>query len=76
MMAVGSIFLVYMVSWIMSFFGGSIPFIHEGGIIGIGFSLVVVVIAGLSLLLDLDSSPIMVGIWMLVITFFLSLFII
>lgn len=54
MMAIGSIFLVYMVSWIMSFFGGSIPFIHEGGIIGIGFSLVVVVIAGLSLLLDLD----------------------
>lgn len=53
-MAIGGVFLLYMVSWIMSFFGGSIPFIHEGGLLGIGFSLVVVVIASLSLLLDLD----------------------
>jgi uncharacterized YccA/Bax inhibitor family protein len=54
MMAMGSIFLVYMISWIMGFFGGTIPYIHEGGLIGIGFSLVIVVVAGLSILLDLD----------------------
>jgi uncharacterized YccA/Bax inhibitor family protein len=38
----------------MSFFGTSILYIHENGIIGIGFSLVVVVIAALNLVLDFD----------------------
>ena len=38
----------------MSFFGTGIPFIHESGLIGIGFSLVVVVIAALNLVLDFD----------------------
>ncbi|MFC1808922.1 Bax inhibitor-1/YccA family protein [Candidatus Omnitrophota bacterium] len=52
--ATGGIFLLYMVSWIMSFFGTSIPFIHESGLLGIGFSLVVVVIAALNLVLDFD----------------------
>jgi uncharacterized YccA/Bax inhibitor family protein len=36
------------------FFGFPIPFIHEAGPIGIGFSLVVVVIAALNLVLDFD----------------------
>jgi len=42
--ATGAIFLIYIVSFVLSFFGTSIPFIHESGLIGIGFSLVVVVI--------------------------------
>lgn len=46
------IFGVYMISIIMSFFGTNIPLIHESGIVGIGFSLFVVVIASLNLLLD------------------------
>lgn len=54
MAATGGIFVVYMVGWIMSFFGSGIPFIHEGGIIGICFSLFVVVIASLNLVLDFD----------------------
>ena len=35
-------------------FGTQIPYIHENGLIGIGFSLVVVVIAALNLVLDFD----------------------
>ncbi|MBI5463539.1 MAG: Bax inhibitor-1/YccA family protein, partial [Ignavibacteriales bacterium] len=52
--ATGGIALIYLVGWIMSFFGTSIPYIHENGLIGIGFSLVVVVIAALNLVLDFD----------------------
>ncbi len=52
--ATGGIFVIYMVSFVLGFFGTSIPFIHESGIIGIGFSLFVVVIAALNLVLDFD----------------------
>ena len=52
--ATGAIVLIYMVSIIMSFFGARIPFLHEGGPVGIGFSLVVVTIAALNLVLDFD----------------------
>ncbi len=52
--ATGGIGLIYLVGWIMSFFGTGIPYIHENGLIGIGFSLVVVVIAALNLVLDFD----------------------
>ena len=49
-----AIFAVYMVNFIMMFFGASIGFIHDNGILGIGFSLVVVAIAALNLVLDFD----------------------
>ncbi|KAF1702540.1 Bax inhibitor-1/YccA family protein [Pseudoxanthomonas suwonensis] len=52
--ATGGIALVYLASIVMGFFGVQIPFIHESGIIGIGFSLFVVVIAALNLVLDFD----------------------
>ena len=52
--ATGAIFLVYLVSMILGFFGVQMPFIHESGIIGIGFSIFVVVIAALNLVLDFD----------------------
>lgn len=52
--ATGGIFLIYAVGAIMRFFGSGIPYIHENGLIGIGFSLVVVVIAALNLVLDFD----------------------
>ena len=35
-------------------FGGDMPFIHEAGLIGIGFSVFVVIIAALNLVLDFD----------------------
>ena len=52
--ATGGICLVYLISMIGGFFGFPVPYIHEAGPIGIGFSLVVVVIAALNLVLDFD----------------------
>lgn len=54
-MATGAIFVVYMISIGLSFFGMSIPFLHEGGLIGIGISLFIIGIATLNLLLDFDN---------------------
>jgi len=39
---------------VLGLFGVRMPFIHESGLIGIGFSLFVVVIAALNLVLDFD----------------------
>jgi uncharacterized YccA/Bax inhibitor family protein len=39
---------------VLGLFGVRMPFIHESGLIGIGFSLFVVVIATLNLVLDFD----------------------
>lgn len=52
--ATGGIALIYFVTIVLGFFGIRMPFIHESGIIGIGFSLFVVVIAALNLVLDFD----------------------
>ena len=52
--ATGGVFLVYMASWILGIFGVGVPFIHDSGPIGIGFSLVVINIAALNLVLDFD----------------------
>ncbi len=52
--ATGGICFVYLISLIGSFFGFPVPYIHESGVIGIGFSLFVVVIAALNLVLDFD----------------------
>lgn len=52
--ATGGIFIVYMATWLLGLFGVSIPFIHQNGVIGIGFSAFVVVIAALNLVLDFD----------------------
>ena len=52
--ATGAIFLVYMVSIVLSLFGTQMPFIHDAGPIGIGISLFIVVIAALNLALDFD----------------------
>jgi len=54
MAATGGIALFYLVSMVLGFFGIRIPFIHESGLIGIGFSLFVVVVAALNLVLDFD----------------------
>ena len=52
--ATGGIALLYLVSFVMGFFGSSIGFIHSNGLFGIGFSLFVVAIAALNLVLDFD----------------------
>ena len=52
--ATGAIALLYVVNLVMGMFGHSMGFIHEGGTIGILFSLVVVTVAALNLVLDFD----------------------
>jgi len=54
-MAVGAIMLLYLVSWIGHFVGFQIPYLHEGGTIGIGITVVIIGIAALNLLLDFDN---------------------
>ena len=52
--ATGGIALIYLATIVLGFFNINIPYIHESGLIGIGFSLFVVVIAALNLVLDFD----------------------
>ena len=52
--ATGGLMMVYFVSFIMSFFGASMNFLFGNGLMGIGFSVVVVVIAALNLVMDFD----------------------
>jgi uncharacterized YccA/Bax inhibitor family protein len=52
--ATGGIALLYLLSFVLGFFGVSIPLIHSSGPWGILFSGFVVVIAALNLVLDFD----------------------
>jgi uncharacterized YccA/Bax inhibitor family protein len=52
--ATGGICMLYLVNLIMSCFGVHMHFLHESGAVGIGFSVVVVIIAALNLILDFD----------------------
>jgi uncharacterized YccA/Bax inhibitor family protein len=52
--ATAGIAIFYLLSIVLRLFHVDIAFIHEGSMLGIGFSLFVVVIAALNLLLDFD----------------------
>ena len=52
--ATGSVFFFYLATWIMGMFGMSLGFMRGGGLLSIGISAVVVVIAALNLVLDFD----------------------
>jgi len=52
--ATGGIALLYLVSFVLGFFNIRLPFIHDGGMYGIIFSGIVVVVAALNLVLDFD----------------------
>ncbi|HPF12916.1 MAG TPA: Bax inhibitor-1/YccA family protein [Planctomycetota bacterium] len=52
--SMGAIFLVYLATFVLGFFGVSIPFIHSNGIIGIAFSGLVLVVVSLMLMVDFD----------------------
>lgn len=52
--ATGGIALVYFASIILSFFGINLSLIHGNGLMGIGFSLIIVGVAALNLVLDFD----------------------
>jgi len=52
--ATGGIFLVYLFSLVAGLFGLQVPLIFGSGLVGVAFSLFVVVIAALNLVLDFD----------------------
>lgn len=52
--ATGGVALFYLFSIILGIFGIQIPMLHSSGPFGIGFSIVVVIIAALNLALDFD----------------------
>lgn len=55
MTATGAIMLIYALSFILGMFGVDIPYLHEGGAIGIGISIFIIGIATLNLILDFDN---------------------
>lgn len=52
--ATGGIAIVYLIGFVMSFWGKSIPLIHQSGTVGILFSVFVVAVAALNLVMDFD----------------------
>lgn len=52
--ATGGIALLYLADMVLMYFGHPVSMIHEGGAMGIGFSLLVVGIAALNLVMDFD----------------------
>ncbi len=46
---------MYLISFIGSFFIFNVPYLHEGGAIGIGISILIIGVASLNLLLDFDT---------------------
>ncbi len=54
--AVLAIMVLYVIQWILTLvFKTSIPFLFDGGLIAIGFSIFVIIIAAFTLLLDFDN---------------------
>lgn len=52
--ATGGIAVMYIVSWILGFFGIHMGFLHDSSMLSIGISAFIVVIAALNLVLDFD----------------------
>ena len=52
--ATGAIALIYVVTMMLGFFGIQMPYIHESNLVGIAFSVFVVIVAALNLVLDFD----------------------
>lgn len=52
--ATGGIFIVYLATFVLSFFGIQVPAIYGSGWMGILFSLFVVVMAALNFIIDFD----------------------
>jgi uncharacterized YccA/Bax inhibitor family protein len=49
------VFAFYCIAFVLQLFGITIPMLHEGGVIGIGFSLFVTVLAAFNLVLDFET---------------------
>lgn len=52
--ATAGIAIFYVIALVLGMFGISIPFLHEGSALGIGFSVFVVALAALNLIIDFD----------------------
>ncbi len=52
--ATAGIAIFYLIAMVLGFFGVDMALLHEGSMMGIGFSLVVVAVAALNLILDFD----------------------
>jgi uncharacterized YccA/Bax inhibitor family protein len=52
--ATGGVFLVYMVDLVLGIFGRHVPLLNSSGPLGIGISVVIVIIAALNLILNFD----------------------
>ena len=52
MAATGGIALTYIIGMVLSLFGVKMDFLYRNGLFGIGFSIVVVIVAALNLILD------------------------
>ena len=50
--ATGGIALLYVVTWVLGMFNINIPYIYGNGMVGIGFSIFVVIIAALNLIIN------------------------
>jgi len=54
-MAVGGVMIFYAINIVLYMFGITVSFLHDGGLIAIGISAVIIVIASMNLLLDFDN---------------------
>ena len=52
--ATGGIMVMYLLSFVLGFFGIQMSFLHDSSPLSIGISLVIVVVAALNLVLDFD----------------------
>lgn len=53
--ATGGIALTYLIAMILSMFHISVPFLHQPSLIGIGISVVIVIVAAMNLVIDFHS---------------------
>ena len=53
--ATAAIAFVYLLSWVLRMFGIEIPFLHQGGMMSIGISVLIIGVATMNLLLDFDN---------------------
>ncbi|MGL4522501.1 MAG: Bax inhibitor-1/YccA family protein, partial [Bacilli bacterium] len=49
------IFFMYLLNFVLSFFGTNIPFLHQATPLGIGISVVIIIVAALNLFLDFNN---------------------
>ncbi len=52
--ATGGVFIFYIIAFVLSFWGISVPLIHSSSMMGIGFSFFVIALASMNLVIDFD----------------------